>query len=553
MAETNSSGERSSQPGTCCSRRAFCAAGAGALVAVGVQGTLGGEEDVWTTARERAGIFADCGRNALRLLRGWIAEKQDPETGLFSRGGTWDYHNEAADHYSSLVLVAHYVDPSLIQEGAPLHRTMVRCRELCALPSGLPVTYDLTTRQRGKPATFTALAEWLRDGLIRIVEVLGTENVWYREMERLVDAMLAASGGPHKLRDALSGGEARGNMLQTLTRLHAISGRESYLGAAESLFEAVLADAEKSADALTFDDHGSEWVPGLGELFALQCQLRRPQAETYREPLRRLLDKILAQGAHPVSGLFCPARPSQGGGRQWKQPPDTWGYVLFTYENYDRATGENRYGAAIEKPVQWLVANRQNYAALRETLWPRSVSSDDWSDSYESMIVLWNRDRHVAGVFAWLDWATQQHTHRRHPDRPYGPFTGGHFDGSTGRTLVMHMMLASQGVRCAPFTEGLRLGGVMQGESLRLFLESDPPWRGKLICDGPRCEYPTGRLDWARLNEMPQWFVARPERNYVVTIDDESPQRIDGAALIAGLEIACPPEAARRISIRADD
>ena len=98
MAGTNSPWERSSLLDVRCSRRAFCAAGAGALAAVGVQAAPGDEEDVWTTARQRGGIFADCGRNSLRLLRGWIAEKQDPETGLFSRGGTWDYHNEAADH-----------------------------------------------------------------------------------------------------------------------------------------------------------------------------------------------------------------------------------------------------------------------------------------------------------------------------------------------------------------------------------------------------------------------------------------------------------------------
>ena len=36
-------------------------------------------------------------------------------------------------------------------------------------------------------------------------------------------------------------------------------------------------------------------------------------------------------------------------------------------------------------------------------------------------------------------------------------------------------------------------------------------WRGKLIFDVPRCEYPMGRFDGTRLNEMPQWFVARPE------------------------------------------
>jgi hypothetical protein len=285
--------------------------------------------------------------------------------------------------------------------------------------------------------------------------------------------------------------------------------------------------------------------------------LSRPQAKSYREPLRQRLDKLLAQGAHPTTGLFCPASSPQNVGRQAqaqaRQPPDTWGYVLFTYENYDRATGEGRYRVAIEKPIRWLVQNRENYAALQKTLWPRSTSSDDWSDSYESMIVLWNRYRHLDGVFDWLDWATRQHIHRQHPERPYGPFTGGHFDGSTGRTLVIHAMLASQGVRCVPFAEGLRLGGVTCDGGLHLTLESDRPWRGRLVFDGPRCEYPTAHLDWARINEMPQWFVVRPERTYLVTMDNEPPRPIAGAALMAGLESACEGDSARQIRVQLDE
>jgi hypothetical protein len=535
-----------------CSRRTFCAAGAGLLPAFGAVPVLGSDEDLWRTARARGTVFADCGQNALRLLRGWIDTKQDRETSLFSRGRAWDYHDEAADHYSSLVLIAHYVDPALIREGAPLHRTLVRCRELCALPSGLLVTYDLKAGKRGTPASFAALAEWLRDGLIRIVEVLGRDNAWYGELERLVDAMIAAAGGPAELPTALRDAEARGNMLQTLARLYAMSGKQHHLAAAESLFDAVLTDAARIADALTFDDHGSEWVPGLGELFALQCQLGRPQARTYREPVRRLLDKILSRGAHPTTGLFCPSRLGPNQERTWQQPPDTWGYVLFAYENYDRATGEGRYRQVIEKPMRWLVENRARYAELQKTLWPRSTSSDDWSDSYESMIVLWNRYRDVAGVFDWLDWATHQHVHRRHGDKPYGPFTGGHFDGSTGRALVMHMMLAAQGVRCLPFIPGLRLGGVLGDRGLHLALESDQPWHGKLIFDGPRCEYPTSHIHWARLNEMPQWFVARPEHEYRVTVDNGPPRAVKGAVLTAGLELACERTATRRILVQQD-
>ncbi len=39
-------------------------------------------ESVWNTARQRAVIYEDCGKNAARLLRGWIDKKRDPVTHL---------------------------------------------------------------------------------------------------------------------------------------------------------------------------------------------------------------------------------------------------------------------------------------------------------------------------------------------------------------------------------------------------------------------------------------------------------------------------------------
>ncbi|MBM3891380.1 MAG: hypothetical protein FJ388_19885, partial [Verrucomicrobia bacterium] len=147
--------------------------------------------EVWDIAARRGRVAGDCGRAAHRLLQGWIDLQQDPQTHLFSRGKQWDYHNEAADHYSSLVLIASYVNPALNEKGGALHQTLLNSQQLCATPSGLPVAYDLKNQKPGLPATLTALTEWTRDGLIRIVEVLGTDNDWYRELERLVDAMLA--------------------------------------------------------------------------------------------------------------------------------------------------------------------------------------------------------------------------------------------------------------------------------------------------------------------------------------------------------------------------
>jgi len=508
-----------------------------------------GREDSWELARQRAGIFEDCGRNAARLLQAWLDNKRDPQTGLFSRGRTWDYHNEAADHYSSLVLMAFCVRPETIAVGGPLHETLCSSQRLCASASGIPTLYDLKTRSQGPPATLGALAEWARDGLVRIVELMGTDNDWYREYERLTDAMLAEARRRGGLTAAFRGDEPAGNMLQSLARLYAFSGKEKYLAAAETLGDHYLLGEAQAVGAVRYMDHGCELVPGLAELFALECQLKRPRAAAYAEPLRRLLDGLLESDAHPETGLLAGWTAGPDGQRRWKQPPDTWGYVFFAYENYDRATGQRRYAATLEKPLRWLIDNRGRFAELKESRWPNtSHNIDDWSDSYESMIVLANRFPHLAGVFPWLDWATRQDAHRRELKSGCGPYTGGHFDGSTGRTLCLHMMLCSQGARALPFVEGLRLGAIRRGDVLDLWLVCHKPWSGKLCFDGPRTEHRGARIDWARINEMPQWHVVRPELRYGVARDQGDPQPLYGRELIQGMPMTV--EAGRPTKIR---
>ena len=501
----------------------------------------------WNACQSQGNIYADCGRNVSRLIQGWIELKRDPKTHLYSRGKTWDYHNEAADHYSSLVLMAFYVAPQHNEPGGTFHETMVRSRKLCATPSGIPTLYNLKSGKPSRMATYGELSEWLRDGLLRIVEVGGTDNIWYEEMIRLTDAMLAEAENRGGVFEAFKGHEPWGNMLQTLARLYAISGDEKYRLAAEQIADPLLLDPEHSITHVRYGDHGCELTPGLAELFVVESKLHCAKAEEYRIPLQRLLDRILADAAHPETGLFC--AKAQGDG-EWFQPPDTWGYVLFGHENYDRACGSNRYRSAIERPLRWLLENRADFDKHRETLWPRARSSDDWSDSYESMIVLWSRYPQVGDGFQWLDWATLRHIHRRKPTGEYGPYTGGHFDGSTGRTLCIHMMMCSQGVRHVPFQPGVGVGAVQQGDELLLTVQSDSPYRGTLRFDGPRTEYRGLAIDWCRINEMPQWYVVRPKEQYSLIVDEQSPQTIQGRELIAGIRIDVARGGTVRIRVR---
>ncbi len=500
----------------------------------------------WDTCEARATTYADCARNVHGLVRGWIERKRDPKTHLYSRGKIWDYHNEAADHYSSLVLMAYYVAPEHNRPGGTFHNTLVNSRRLCATPDNIPTLFDLRTQQPGRKATLAELSEWLRDGLIRIVEVTGTDNIWYEEMVRLTDAMLAVARDRGGAFSAFRGHEPWGNMLQTLARLYVFSGDEDYLLAAEEIADRLLLDSKHAIEQVRYRDHGCELTPGLAELFVVESKLHRSKAESYRLPLKRLLDHILAAAAQPATGLFSVRSEA---GDQWLQPADTWGYVLFAYENYDRATGDGHYRPAIEKPLRWLLEHRADFDSYKQSRWPRAVSADDWSDSYESMVVLWNRYPQVGSGFAWLDWATLQHVHRR-PGGDFGPYTGGHFDGSTGRTLCIHMMLCSQGVRAVPFQPGVGVGALQQNGTLLLTVRSDAPYSGKLCFDGPRTEYRQAAIDWARINEMPQWYVVRPEAEYSVTVGRQPPRRLPGRQLLDGIAIEMDPQTPLKIHLK---
>lgn len=513
-------------------------------------------ENVLDITRQRAAFYEDCGKNASRLLKGWLDLKQDPETKLFTRGKEWNYHNEGADHYSSLVLLSYYTDPKFIEKGGLLHQTLANSQRLCSTQSGIPTVFSLETMTRGSEAQLGYLAEWLRDGLIRITEIMGTDNDWYREMERLTGAMLDEAERRGGINEAFKisyrRGEDVGNMLQTLARLYAMSGNERFLHAAETLADAnfvngdlqVIRNFINEGQYGIFLDHGSELIPGLSELFALESQLGSPKAKEYEKPLRELLDEILKENAHPSTGLFCTYEKTEDGRKIWNNPADTWGYLYFAYENYDRGMGKERYTEAIKKPIKWLLEFRLDFEFIkRGNSWPHvHWGSDDWSDSYESMVDLWNKYPDIEGVFDWLEWSTHfYHRGNKNGIEKYGPYTGRHFDGSLGRTLCSHMMVCTQGVRTVPFAEGLRLGGIQKEETLYLSVESDKDWNGRLCFDGPRTEHKAATLNWARINMMPQWFVARPGKKYNVTVFGEKTMVVDGQDLIDGLPVRVVP------------
>ncbi|HPS55881.1 MAG TPA: hypothetical protein PLP05_09795 [Sedimentisphaerales bacterium] len=509
-------------------------------------------EEVWAEAKKHAFIYADCAENVSWILNGWVKYKCDSISHLFSEcySTKWNYHNAAADNYSSLVFHAYFIKPEWNKPDGVLYKTLDSSIILCGNEDGkLPYVYDVKTQTRTKRASPEEIAEWLRDGLIRICEIMGTDNIWYRELIKLSDTIIKMGedqgGIINLIKNSKEPAEAAGNLMQTFARLTVFSGEIKYLEQAEKIADYyLLGDVIKNVGNVDFADHTCELVPGLAEVFIVEKKLNRSKFAQYHQPMRVLLDRILEVGINPETGIWFRKADLLKNASGIGTCPDTWGYVLFAFENYDRATGENRYKKDILSFMDWFLKNRGNFDELQD-IWPTfktgRFSADDWSDSYESMIILSNSyyDYKSEEVFDWLDWATiKSGQHRQKMTQKFGPGNGGHFDGSTGRTLCLHMMRCSQGVRPLPYIRGLGCGAVKKDKTLYIYLESqDSPWEGALVFDSPREIHNKTRVDWARINSAPSWFTIYPELSYKVSIDNNPPITVKGDKLIEGLPV----------------
>ncbi len=80
-------------------------------------------------------------------------------------------------------------------------------------------------------------------------------------------------------------------------------------------------------------------------------------------------------------------------------------------------------------------------------------------------------------------------------------------------------------------------------------VEADQAWAGRLAFDRPRSERKAARLDWARINETPEWFTVRPGTSYAVVVDSKKPLRIDDAELIQGVTVRVSADKPHKIRV----
>jgi hypothetical protein len=489
-------------------------------------------------------------RRTRRMMHAWLGYA-DERTGLlpdflpgYARGrrplDLYTPHNSGADNYPYLVATAFFTDRA-VYEGRM--REMLRSEiRYTTAPDGIPGELELRTGRLGPPSLFGA-AEYAKDGLVAVTELLG-RTPWFYRMADMTAALMRRAAVPSSfgaLPDA--GAELNGDVLQALVRLAAMTGDRRFLEWAERIGDAYVLevlpgshgvpgytwDFEKhqGPDRMRLRDHGNEMVVGLALLHALETDRAAPRAATYRPVLSRMLDRVLAS-ANPDGMLYNEFRPSDLAPLD-QRLSDNWGYVYGAVYTHFMATGEPRYREAVRRVLQGL-------PRYRGYDW-ESGSQDGYADAIESALYLYAREP-VPEAREWIESEIRTLIGFQRPDGTVERWYG---DGNWARTLLLYAMWKTQGCILEGWREGVKLGAVREDDRLFVSLDGPEGFRGRLHFDHARHRRVLNfAQDYVRLNEWPEWFTV--DENTLYRLVDGQGREIvrTGAELKEGIEVAAP-------------
>jgi hypothetical protein len=486
------------------------------------------------------------GRDALVRARGildaWLA-RREPATGLLPHGtppARWTAGDVGADLWSHLLVAAHELEPAALPA---LLVALDSERRICG-PLPCTIRFAPVRRAPLEPrARIAGALEFAADGLLPAAERFGP-GPWLDRLAEVLDAVVARSAvatpaGPIPAADA----ESSGNFLQAAARLAHRTRDERLVAAIERVADAWLlhvvpaagglpahawdfARARPAVDRFHFRDHGAEIVPGLAEAYRLERALARPSAARHREPLRLLLDAVLARGR--TADELWADDVVLSTGRATGGPIDTWGYLLAAHAMTDLADGTRDY----EEPIRAVVGAA---AAKAGFAW-EGTQPDGAADAVESMLLFLAFFDFAEG----RDFVDEQVPALWALERPDGSGGAGYLDGNLVRSSLLYAEWKSAGVAARPWRADLALGAARGADgSWVVSLEAGRPWRGRLRFDLPR-----HRTVWSmpfahpRRNAPPEWLTVEPGARYLVRDLLAGVERgVSGAELAAGLPV----------------
>lgn len=471
------------------------------------------EPSALTEARHSAVIASHTLSKVQRWLHEAALPKIDPKTGLYlshDRGGVrypkalWNYEDTAADTYPFLFWAAWYTDFEKIN--GPILGVLEAEQRLCNHLDRIPTAFDpatLTKDIKTKDDLVFGASEYVKDGLIAIIEVAGTDNPWFKRMRDIEDdiwkhADIDTPYGKIPTKNL----EVNGEQIQALVRLFTATGERKYLDWAERLADYYLLEGNFVPERLR--DHGCEIIGGLGMLVAVESVHHREKERIHRPLVEKMLDEILKRGTNEHGFMHDTIG---GGGRL----SDGWGYNYVSYLCLDMAAGTNRYRAAIEKPLHNLPNPRYQNINWGEP------SMDGIADSTEGAMYLVNR-LPVPEAIAWIDREVTTHITRiEEPVATSRLWKTYKLEANGVRTALQHAMMHTRGSIARPWRSDLSLGASQSDGGLTLVLKAEKPWKGILVIDRPRHRLEMKfSKDWPRMNSMPEWFTAEPDAEYTV-------------------------------------
>ena len=480
-----------------------------------------------------------------KLVFGWLGNA-DPKTGLLPRRVNteadwhWNAKDCAADNLPFLLLTGFVTDDYHIkrQTLAILEQEQKLTNRLDRLPDDY-----LFATQSFRPGPFKlsdiifGASEYAKDGLTPITEWLGP-GPWLGRMTGLMEdiwkhAPIETESGMLPSDNV----EVNGEMLQVCSRLYWLTGDDRYrqwvFRLADHYF---LHNDILQLDRLRLDDHACEIVGGLSEGYVIASKTDEERWRKYKAHMHRILDRILEVGRNEDGLLYDTVNPKTGEILN-KDFTDNWGYDYNAFLTVAEIDNAPQYREAVEHVLN----NIHKYLDFK---WERG-GADGYADSIEGGINLLNRVP-VTSAFQWVDDSMQILLAKQGDD---GIIEGWYGDGNTARTSLMYALWKTQGISASPWRYDVELGATANGNGgVEVYLKAGRPWNGKLRFDRPRHrDYFQMPLDYARINQFPEWFTVEQDRDYRVEADGES--RIVRGEQLFGYRLSLAPGKSLRLSV----
>ncbi|HNY14148.1 MAG TPA: hypothetical protein PKI12_01320 [Bacteroidales bacterium] len=497
------------------------------------------EELTFAEASGNAILVNEGFNRCVRFVDAWL-ELADPATGLIPRNindtkskDIWNAKDCAADNYPFMVLTSAMLRHDLYD--GIMKKMLETERNITSRVGSMPDTYSFSkkgflTDEPVLPDVIFGSAEYIKDGLIPLTEWLGPSE-WSARMISILDDIwkYAPVETPYG-RICSDNPEVNGDMLQTLSRIFWTTGDRKYLEWAERLGDYYLLGDNhptRNFSVLRLRDHGCEIVSGLCELYATVSFADTIKREVYKAPIHEMLDRILEVGRNE-DGLFYNSVDPVKGVPTDARIADNFGYTLNGFYTVYLIDKIEAYREPVLKALGALNDKYRNYA------W-EGTSQDGYADAIEGALNLYVREP-VPSAAEWINseihvlWGKQQES---------GIIEGWHGDGNFARTTIMYCLWKTGGVYLTPWSEDLKIGGVIKGNSLYLTISSENDWRGKIIFDRKRhSDYMHLPLDWPRINQFPEYFTVEKGSNYSIIDGSVNKELIKGGnELMDGLEV----------------